>query len=182
MADLDTLATRLQLIEDKDEIRSLVARYGMIVDNRDIDGLYEVFAPDVCFAGKGASGKLEGADAVVAHYKNRFNLMTVSNHYTHDHVIWFDGDDTAYGIVNAHVEMINQGEPTVGALRYKDIYTRYDGQWRFKERVTGFMYYVDAAKYPAILKEEDRVFITGEQQSADWPEGLESWQKFYNGE
>jgi len=178
MTDLASLEARLKRVEDRDEIRTLVARYGTIVDNRDIEALHGVFTPDARFSGKGAPGQIEGRDAVVTHYKNRFNLMTVSNHFTHDHVIWFDDDGIARGHVNAHVEMIFHGEPNIVAMRYEDTYEEHEGRWKFKERITSFFYYLKAEDYTSLLGDRQRVFTTDEPMDSDWPEGIESWQAY----
>ncbi len=178
MTDLNELAARLKRIEDKDEIRNLVARYGTIVDNRDMDALRELFTPEATFSGKGAPGKIEGRDAVVAHYESRFDMMTVSNHFTHDHAIWLEGDDLARGHVNAHVEMIFRDDPTIVAMRYEDTYARHDGKWKFQERITSFFYYLKAVDYMSRLGDRTRVFTTSEPMEADWPEGIATWQAY----
>jgi ketosteroid isomerase-like protein len=185
MADLTALESRLKRIEDRDEIRTLVARYGTIVDNRDMEALRGLFTPDATFSGKGAPGKIEGRDAVVTHYENRFNMMTVSNHFTHDHVIWFDddedGDGVARGHVNAHVEMIFNGDPNIVAMRYEDTYEQHESRWKFKERITSFFYYLKAEDYTSLLGNRQRVFTVDEPMDSDWPEGIATWQAYSKG-
>ena len=41
-----SLESRIRLLEDREAIRDLVARYTMVVDDRDIDAIGELFTPD----------------------------------------------------------------------------------------------------------------------------------------
>jgi ketosteroid isomerase-like protein len=178
MTNLAALEARLKRVEDRDEIRSLVARYCTIIDNRDMAALRGVFTPDVSFGSTGSSDKIEGRDAVVAYYQNRFNMMSVSNHFTHDQIIEFESDDLAHGHVNAHVEMILRGTPTLVALRYEDTYVRHEGSWKFKERITAFFYYLKTVDYLSLLGDRRRVFLSEDPIDADWPEGIATWQAY----
>ena len=74
--------------------------------------------------------------------------------------------------------MILRGEPTLVALRYEDTYARHEGQWKFKERVTSFFYYLKTADYVSQLSDRRRVFLHEDPVDADWPEGIASWQAF----
>jgi hypothetical protein len=178
MTELAEIAARLKRIEDRDEIRTLVAGYGRVVDDRDMDGLRALFTPDVTFGAIGASQKIEGREAVVAYYESRYAEMLLSNHFTHDHVITLESDGLARGHVNAHVEMIRLGEPVVVAMRYADTYVRYEGAWKFQERITSFFYYMKAADYLAKLGDRKRNFSNVEPVDADWPEGIATWQAY----
>jgi uncharacterized protein (TIGR02246 family) len=178
MSELAEIAARLKRIEDRDEIRTLVAGYGRVVDDRDMDGLRALFTPDVTFGAIGAAQKIEGREAVVAYYESRYAEMPLSNHFTHDHTITLESDDLARGHVNAHVEVIRRGEPMVVAMRYADIYVRHEGAWKFQERITSFFYYMKAADYLEKLGERKRNFGSGEPVDADWPEGIATWQAY----
>lgn len=178
MTELTEIAARLKRIEDRDEIRNLVAGYGRVVDDRDMDGLRAFFTPDISFGAIGSSQKIEGREAVVAYYESRYADMPISNHFTHDHVITLESDDLARGHVNAHVEMIRLGEPVVVAMRYADIYARHEGAWKFKERITSFFYYMKTADYVAKLGERKRNFGNDVPADADWPEGIATWQAY----
>lgn len=178
MTELAEIAARLKRLEDRDEIRALVARYGRVVDDRDMDGLRALFTPDVIFGAIGSSQKLEGREAVVAYYESRYADMPLSNHFAHDHVITLESDDLAVGYANSHVEMIRLGEPMVVALRYADTYARHEGAWKFKERITSFFYYTKTADYLTTLGERKRNFGNVDPVDADWPEGIATWQAY----
>lgn len=178
MMDLEEIAARLQRIEDREEIRTLVADYGRVVDDRDMDALSALFTPDVTFGAISSSLKIEGREAVVAYYESRYADMPLSNHFTHDHVINLVSDDLARGHVNAHVEMIRLGDPMVVAMRYADTYVRHEGKWKFRERVTSFLYYMKTADYLLRLGDRKRNFSGAEPVEADWPEGIATWQAY----
>jgi len=178
MTELAEIAARLQRIEDREEIRTLVAGYGRVVDDRDMDGLRALFTPDVTFGSIGASQKIEGREAVIAYYESRYADMPLSNHFAHDHVVTLDSVDLARGYVNAHVEMIRLGDPMVVAMRYADTYVRHEGAWKFQERITSFLYYMKTADYLARLGDSKRNFSSAEPVEADWPEGIATWQAY----
>lgn len=178
MSELAEIAARLKRIEDRDEIRQLVSRYGTVVDERDMDGLRALFTPDVVFGSVGSDQKMEGQDAVIAYYESRYDVMPLSNHFIHDHVITLESDDTATGFANSHVEMIRLGEPMVVSLRYLDKYARHEGAWKFKERITSIFYYMNTADYLSTLGERKRHFGNIEAADADWPEGIATWQAY----
>ena len=178
MQELTEIAARLQRIEDREEIRNLVAGYGRVVDDRDMDGLRALFAPDVRFGAVGAAQKIEGREAVVAFYESRYAGMPLSNHFTHDHVIVLESDNLARGQVNAHVEMVREGEPMLVAMRYADTYVRHEGAWKFQERITSMFYYLRTADYLEKLGDRKRNFSSGEAADADWPEGIATWQAY----
>ena len=47
MTDTASLQARLQRLEDRESIRELVMRYGLVMDDRDIDAMPGLFAADV---------------------------------------------------------------------------------------------------------------------------------------
>lgn len=176
MTDSSDFEARLRRLEDRDEIRTLVCRYGKVVDDRDMDGLRALFMSDVRFGSK--AGVMEGRDTVVEFYQSRYDAMPLSNHFTHDHVITFESDDVAHGHVNSHVEMIRLGEPMMVALRYEDTYARDEGVWKFQERITTFFYYMKTADYLAKLGDRKRNYGNVDPVDADWPEGIATWQAY----
>lgn len=177
MESPNDIERRIKRLEDREAIRTLVARYGLVVDNRDMDTLATMFTADVSF-GSG-DDKVEGRDAVLDIYYTRLGDTGPTNHFTHDHVIWFDGsEDEAMGIVNSHVELVREGEPMLIAMRYEDTYRRDKNSWRFAERNTSFLYYLKAADYLERLPTEKRMCASGVPDEADWPEALPTWQAF----
>jgi hypothetical protein len=173
MADAD----RLTRLEDVHAIGQLVARYGFAVDDRDVEGVTALFAPDGTLGTAGGTAKGAGVDAVGAYFTGRFAVLGPTHHFTHDHVVDFDPDDPtrATGRVSAHAEVWRDGAPMLTALRYLDEYVKRPEGWRFRSRVQAYLYFVDVRQYPEVLGHKLRVRLgpTEDQwKPADWPEGL----------
>ena len=171
------LADRLTRIEDENAIRRLVARYGFAVDDRDLDGVKALFAPDGALRTAGGTSKGTGVDAVGEYFAGRFAALGPTHHFTHDHVIDIDPADPtrATGRVSAHAEVWRDGAPMLTALRYLDEYVKRDEGWRFLSRTQAYLYFVDARQYPEALGARLRVRLGPTEDSwqpADWPAGL----------
>jgi hypothetical protein len=124
-----------------------------------------------------------GDEAITALFRGRFKVLGPSNHFSHDRVLTFDeaDPDRASGLVLSHAEMNRLGQPMVAAIRYHDEYRRYEGRWRFSERVLSFFYYVPAAQYLDALGDglATRMRAYNNAVPADWPEGLDTWRAYY---
>ena len=176
-------ARRLQQLEDRAEIGELVARYGLVMDNRDMQGMRELFTPDVIVRSADGVMNATGLESVIDMFRARFSVLGPSNHFTHDRIVDFDATDPelARGTVLAHAEMNRKGRPMLAAIRYADRYQRHRGRWRFAERVLAFFYYVPTAEYLDALGAglSSRMRAYDEARPADWPEGIASWREFY---
>jgi len=170
--DSQEIASRLRKLQDDREIRDLVARYALSVDDHDFDTLASLWAPDARYQWKGASDWTVGAENVAALLKSRIEPAGPSFHVNHDHIIEFGEDpDRATGILSSSAETSNATTHSIGAIRYNDIYIRHDGSWKFQERVIGFLYMVPVSDYPGILCARDRIRLTnGTRLAAHWPE------------
>ena len=177
------LKKRIRRLEDRVEIGELIARYGLVMDNRDMEGMPALFTRDVVFRSLDGVMNVQGVDAAVAMFRSRFEVLGPSNHFTHDRIIEFDDQDPdrASGIVLSHAEMNRLGTAMLTAIRYSDTYRREPGGWRFSERVLAFMYYVPTREYLDALGPglalRNRAYAT--PQPADWPERLASWKAYY---
>lgn len=180
MSAVDALAARIARLEDREEIRELVARYGFVVDDRDIDGLAELFTPDGCFRSRDGVIDAHGLPAVIETFHGRYAALTLSLHVTHDHVIRFDEDDPdlARGLLSSHAEVHRNGRTMVAALRYEDLYRRHAGHWRFADRLLSFLYYLPVEDYGDALGRLDRMRAYESPRDADIPESLSSWQDY----
>ena len=183
MADL-TLEQRIRRLEDRAEIGELVTRYGLVMDDRDVDAMPGLFTPDVHIRSADGVMDARGLDAAVAMFHGRFEVLGPSNHFTHDRIIEFDSADhhRATGLVLSHAEMQRKGQPMLAAIRYQDVYQRLEGRWRFRERGLAFMYYVPTAEYldafgPGV---DRRMRAYDRAVPADWPEKLPTWQRYYH--
>ncbi len=182
MATTD-LERRIRRLEDRAEIGELVTRYGLAMDDRDVDSFPAIFAADVRVWSADGVIDATGYDAVVAMFRARFAVLGPSNHFTHDRLVDFDAadPDRATGLVLSHAEMQRHGRPMLAAIRYRDVYRRIEGCWKFAERGLSFMYYVPTAEYLDAfgggLDRRMRAYET--PRSADWPENLATWKRYY---
>ena len=183
MTDLAALERRIRRLEDREAIAELIARYCLVMDNRDMDSMPALFTPD--FVVRSADGVMNtvGREAAVEMFRGRFLVLGPSNHFTHDRILTFDDadPDRASGFVLAHAEMNRKQQPMLAAIRYDDRYRRHEGRWKFASRSLAFMYYVPTADYldafgPGIGK-RNRAYDTA--VAADWPEQLPTWRKYY---
>jgi len=174
---------RIRRLEDRFEIGELIARYGLVMDNRDIAAMPSLFTTDVEVRSSDGTMDSDGRDAVCAMYRGRLEVLGPSNHVTHDRIITFDDadPDAATGLVLSHAEMCRKGVAMVAAIRYEDAYRREDGKWRFAARRLLFMYFVRTADYidalgPGVAL---RNRVLRDARAADWPEKLQTWRDFY---
>lgn len=174
---------RIRRLEDRAEIGELIARYGLVMDNRDLDDMRRLFTADVVIRSLDGVMNVQGIDAAVELFRGRFKVLGPSNHFSHDRIIEFDDDDPnrAKGIVLSHAEMNRKGIPMLAAIRYLDVYLQDTQGWRFAERVLSFMYYVATSEYldalGAGLAARNRAYDV--PRAADWPETLDTWKSFY---
>ena len=175
------LERRLRQLEDREEIRALVARYNWVMDDRDLPGIRDLFTADVRDSSSDGALDSQGRDAVVKMFQGRFEVLGPSLHWAHDHRIWFEEDeDAARGLVSLHAEMTRFGVAAISAIRYEDNYRRgEDGRWRFSSRRLSFFYFMDPREYAAALEHSLRVRSSADHTAAGFPETLDSWQRYY---
>jgi hypothetical protein len=172
---MDDLECRIRRLEDLEEIRGLAVRYGVLVDERDVDGLCGLFSADGELRTMSGPSKGRGAEAIAEYYRAGYRVLGPTNHFTHGHLVDFDADDAdrATGLVFAHAEVVRGGAPMVTALRYHDTYLRTPTGWRFRERIQSYMYFVDVREYAEALVHPLRMRrAPGDWQPAEWPAAL----------
>jgi uncharacterized protein (TIGR02246 family) len=142
-----TLEERVRHLEDRVAIGELIARYCLVMDNRDIDAIESLFTPDARVWSADGAMDAQGRQAVVEMFKGQVTVLCRSNHFTQDRIVEFDhmDPDRATGTVLAYAEMQREGQPMLAAIRYQDVYQRCEGRWRFRERGLSFAYDVPAA-------------------------------------
>lgn len=173
------LESRVAALEARQQIVDLVARYGLAIDDRDIDKLGATFAEHGTFEQLDGSFKSEGRTAIMAYYRQRVAAYNASYHYPHSHLIELTDDSHGTGIVCGHAELGIDGRTFIAGLRYYDKYERYDTDWLFTERRLGMVYYMDLAEFvDGGLTFEDRKRYFGQNSTADLPESLATWQDF----
>jgi hypothetical protein len=183
MNESTSLERRLARLEHREAIRELVARYGIVIDDRDVEGIGECFCVDGRFRSRDGVLDARGRGAVVEQFHGRFAVLGPSNHFTHDHIIRFDEADDrhAFGLVTSHAEVVRNGRPMWAAIRYEDEYRVEDGRWRFADRLLSFFYYLDVADYAARLGDPLRMRAYADPAPADVPEQLDTWKRYYAG-
>lgn len=181
MTDGLTLEQRLAKLEAKDAIRELVARYGVAIDDRDLDGIAALFTRDGAFRSKDGILNAIGRDAVMDQFRARFAALGPTNHFTHEHIITLDETDgaKATGLVTSHAEVWRDGVAMIAALRYQDLYRVEGGRWRFADRRLSFLYYMPVTEYPDGFGDRLRQRAYGDRRPADYPEALLSWKRVH---
>jgi ketosteroid isomerase-like protein len=183
MATTETaLEQRIRAIEDREQIRDLVARYCYVMDDRDLDGTRDILTDEVVIRSSDGKMNSEGRDAVLEMYKGRWNLLGPSFHWTHDVIVELDEHDAdrATGVISCHAEVVRRGKARLAAIRYLDEYRRgEDGRWRFSERSLSYYYYLDPREYADVLEHPLRVRVDAEADPPGFPEATETFRRYY---
>ena len=175
-----SMEARLRRLEDRSELRELVARYAVAIDDRDIGIIADLFTADGAFRSRDGVMNAQGREAVVTQFRGRFAALRISNHFSHDHILAFGPHpDEATGLVTAHAEVWRNGRALIAALRYQDTYRREAHRWRIRDRLLSFLYYLPVEEYAQGLGERLRMRAYGDQRPADFPETLDSWQLYH---
>jgi len=163
---------RLTRLTDRAEIQDLGVLYGFVMDEFDEDGVRATFCDDAELHSADGIFNARGIDEILSTYRERWAMLTTSNHFSHGHLVRFDDDDAdrAYGLLSGHAEVARGGEVFDVALRYQDAYRRVEGRWKFASRTMSYMYYLPAAARAAHLGDRDSVWVYGDPRPADWPE------------
>ena len=178
--EMKALHARLRVLEDRIELRELVTRYGIAIDDRDIEALAGLFTADGRFRSRDGVMDARGRAAVLDQFRGRFSALGPTNHVAHEQVCTFGFDaDSATGIVTSHAEVWRNGRAFIAALRYDDTYGREEGRWRFVDRLLSFFYYLPVDEYAKGLGDRLRVRVYGDARPADFPEALPSWRQYH---
>jgi uncharacterized protein (TIGR02246 family) len=137
-ADLDALAARVQVLEDREAIRALILAYGQAHDHRDYKTFASLFAQNGEWVG--GLGSAKGPDAI-------FQLMdkTIGHHPLPNgsgtyHVLTNDqieihGDRAAATTKWIYITPGPDGAPKLVYLgHYDDQFIRENGVWKFLRR------------------------------------------------
>jgi len=131
---MPTLEERIQILEDREAIKELVANYCRGVDGRNEELFMSVFHDDACYNIGGAFGDASGRDEIKGMLHALWAAFTEMHHWATNVVIELDGD-SARAFVNADVTGTdNKGRALMFAASYIDQLTRVDGTWKFSVR------------------------------------------------
>jgi hypothetical protein len=114
-----------------EEIRGLAQRYALAADGKDLEAMAALFVPDV---DNGRYGP--GREGVKRFYDQSLRKFHCSVHLVANHVIDFDGDDHASGVVycDARHHLLDPEHWFDEALAYFDTYERVESEWLFRRR------------------------------------------------
>lgn len=124
---------RLKALEDRIELQDLAVRYFIAVDDDDYSTIETLFAPDAVFLAGGLTGGTDRS-AIITFLRNARASMGVTIHTPHYSLVSVTGENSATGVVGAHLEIAMGGHSLFGAARYQDKYVRLDGKWHFAQR------------------------------------------------
>jgi len=172
---MDALARLLA----RDEIRELAQRYAVAIDARDLDALVALFVDDVRVGPEATGREARGRDALRRDFERQLRAIGVSILFVGNHVIDFDDDDRARGIVYCMAQ-IQAGERWIRqAIRYDDAYARRDGRWHFVRRRHRLWYGAEEPASP--LRQPPAEWPKSHTGRGTLPEDLESWRRFWEG-
>ena len=123
--------------DDHRQIQNLIARYALLVDTGDFDGVGDLLA-EATFIGAG--GEFTGREAITGMLANaviRYEDGTPRTHHATSNLAVEVGGDTAVAHSYVTVFQALQDFPlqTIAAGRYRDTFARRHGRWRFTERL-----------------------------------------------
>ena len=136
--DLEALAARVQVLEDREAIRALILAYGQAHDRRDYRTFEDLFATNGEWVGglgsaKGPDAIFELMDRTIGHDprpegSGTFHVMTNDQ-------IEIDGDRARATTQWLYITPGDDGAPRLVFLgRYEDEFIRENGEWKFLRR------------------------------------------------
>lgn len=154
-------AALVQELLDREQLRDLVARYAMAVDDHDLDAVATMFHPAAVFDRDGHLAR--GWDEIAATLGASMRGFRRMLHTPHAAVVELVGADVATGASSGHAELVTSRGVLLAAYRYADEFARHEGRWVFTRRAVRFLYATSAVEYAATLPQVDRVRFPGEE-------------------
>ena len=136
--DLGALAARLQVLEDREEIRALILAYGQAHDHRDYRMFASLFATDGEWIG--GLGSAKGPDAIFALMDEKIGHNPLPNgsgtiHVMTNFQIEIDGDRASATTKWLYLTPNEDNSPKATYLgHYDDQFIRENGRWKFLRR------------------------------------------------
>ncbi len=135
---LESLAARVQVLEDREEIRALILAYGTAHDHRDYRTFASLFAANGEWVGgmgtaKGPQAIFELMDKTIGHHPMPNGSGTY--HVLTNDDIKIDGDTAAATTKWIYITPGDDGAPKLVFLgHYNDKFVRENGRWKFLRR------------------------------------------------
>ena len=137
-ADLESLAARVQVLEDREAIRALILAYGTAHDHRDYRTFASLFARNGEWVGglgsaKGPEAIFELMDRTIGHNPQPNGSGTY--HVLTNDDVKIDGDLASATTKWIYITPGDDGQPKLVFLgHYNDKFIREDGVWKFLRR------------------------------------------------
>jgi hypothetical protein len=163
----------IQELLARDQIRQLAERYALGVDGRDLDAIVAQFSERSRW-GRYGVGR-EGARTYYDHVLRRFHCTM---HLVANHVIDFDDDEHAHGIVycRAHHHVSEPEHWFDLAFTYWDRYECEDGRWAIVSRELK-AWYTQYWGHPdhGAEREPAEAAVEGARKGSQLPEAFPLW-------
>ena len=136
--DLESLAARVQVLEDREAIRALILAYGQAHDHRDYRTFAELFASNGEWVGglgtaKGPQAIFELMDKTIGH--KRLPNGSGTYHVMTNDQIKIDGDRASATTKWIYITPGTDNAPKLVYLgHYDDQFVRENGAWKFLRR------------------------------------------------
>ena len=138
----DSIEQRVRVLEDREEIKELTARYCWHVTHGEGEAVANLFTDDGVLDVTGGDFKaVRGREALLKFYRASVREKEVAIPFIQNHIIVVDGDE-AHGTCSIEARFSRGGESVTAAGYYEDKYRRERGCWRFVERKLFFHHVV----------------------------------------
>ena len=137
-ADLESVAARVQILEDREDIRALILAYGAAHDHRDYRTFSELFASEGEWVG--GLGSAKGPEAIFELMNRTIGHNPQANgsgtyHVMTNDQIKIDGDSASATTKWIYITPGDDGAPRMVFLgHYDDQFIRENGEWKFLRR------------------------------------------------
>ncbi len=158
------------------EIRQLASAYAYLTDAKDVDGIVELYVPDVRI-----SSTLSGRPELHRLVSEALHAVGVTFLNVGTHHITLDDPDHAHGVVYCKAEVQDGGVGSdrwvTQAIQYHDRYERRDGRWYFAANRRHYLVYGQDVE-PNPLQQDEARWPERQVGRGTHPQALESWQAF----
>ena len=174
----------VQRVWSVQQIRQLAYRYALAVDSRNLDALVALFSPLVEVGMDGrerdpAEGEIvHGRAALREFFARSLRSFRTSVLSVNNHIIDFQNESAATGVVYCRAELEVGGEWIVQAIQYWDDYVRHDGEWYFAYRRHLMLYSLEMHESP--IGESPVRFPATQTGRGALPSAHPTWDQFWN--
>jgi hypothetical protein len=162
----------------RDKIRQLAERYGVYVDAKDIEAVAELFAVGL---DNGKYGM--GREGVRSFYDNVLRKFHCTMHLVANHVIDFDDDTHAHGVVYCRAQHhVVDPEPEHWfdeAYAYWDTYEKVGDDWFFTSRSPKAWYHQEFGHPEHGTERTTKPLSRNRAMRTTMPEGFPTWAPYW---